>query len=78
MEKISDYVLHVLCVIIFSVIIFSGWLLLKLVIEQCLEYNSIDATTVLIKLKLSDKPLIIFPPKNFVMLSFLPVPVSQI
>lgn len=78
MEKISDCVMCSLYDYFHCVIIFSGWLLLKLVIEQCLEYNSIDATTLLIKLKLSDKPLIIFPQKSFVMLSFLPVPVSQI
>lgn len=41
-------------------------------------YWSTDATTVLIKLKLSDKSLIIFPQKGSVMSSFLPVSVSQI
>lgn len=41
-------------------------------------YWSIDATTLLIKLKLSDKSFIIFPQKGSVMPSFLPVSVSQI
>lgn len=70
MEKISDYVLCVLWVITTqtgSRAMFG--------IQICW---SIDATTLVIKLKLTDKSLVIFPQKGSVVPSFLPVSASQI
>lgn len=69
MEKVSDLIGYMFFVWLFAT--------LKLVVEQCLEYKSIDATALLIELKLSDKTLI-FPLKALVLSPFLPVPAFQI